>query len=237
MQTANRASPHVMLGVLTLLSLGAIVLSLDTSPPNAQSQLRTAAANAAGASSFVLTDTVTSGPPSATATGTSTTRQEAFFAYQAPDKVEETVQAGNQVGNVLWVGKNAYERIGNSKWFPIPGASSATSSTGELAASQLLLPLQALAGSTAVAKQGSTFTFSPAQEGVLLDRLFGTQLPAGTTTYEATVSGEFLSAARVTVLGATERRTVNLTLTRIEHGPALHAPAPSDISTTPLGSG
>ncbi len=236
MQTANRASPHVMLGALTLLSLGAIVLSLDTAPPNAQSQLRTAAGNTAGATSFVLTDTVTTGPPTAAASST-TTRQQAVFAYQSPDRVEESVHAGNQVGTVLWVGTHAYERIGTGKWFPISGVSTSTSTTGQLAASQLLLPIQAVAQASGVAQHGSIYAFTPGDERLLLARLFGSELVSGTTSYEATVAGEFLSVAQITVENATQRRTVNLALSNVDHGPALQLPPPSDITTSPLGSG
>jgi hypothetical protein len=235
MQTANRASPHVMLGVLTLLSLGALVLSLDTAPPNAESQLRGAAANVTGASSFVLTDTVTSGPPTSSPVGTSTTRQQAVFVYQAPDRVQETVRAGVQTGSVLWVGSHAYERIGNSKWFPLPAASSRTSSTGQLAATQLLFPLQSIAGATGVTKHGSIYAFTPGQEELLLSRLFGSQLPTGSMSFEATIGGEFLNLAQISVVGVTERRTVDLAVSQVNHAPALNPPPRSQISSTPLG--
>jgi hypothetical protein len=235
MQTANRASPHVALGVLTLLSLGALVLSLDTAPPNAQSQLRGAASNLTGASSFVLTDTVTSGPPTSSPLGTSTTRQQAVFVYQAPDRVEETVRAGTQTGSVLWVGTHSYERIGNSKWFPLPGASSRKSTTGQLAATQLLFPLQSIAGATAVSKHGSIYAFTPGQEALLMSRLFGSQLPTGSMSFEATIGGEFLNLAQISVVGVTERRTVDLAVSQVNHAPALNPPPRSQISSTPLG--
>jgi hypothetical protein len=235
MQTANRASPHVMLGAFTLLSLGAIVLSLDTAPPNAQTQLRAAAANVTGASSFVLTDTVTSGPPASSPTGSSTTRQQAQFIYQAPDRVEETVRAGVQTGSVLWVGHHAYERIGNSKWFPLPAASSRTSTTGQLAATQLLFPLQSVATATGVTKHGSIYAFTPGQEQLLLSRLFGSQLPTGTMSFEATFGGEFLELVQISIVGVTERRTVDLALSQLNHAPALRPPPASQVSSSPLG--
>ena len=235
MQTANRATPHVVLAAMTLLSLGALVLSLDTAPPNAQSQLRGAAANVTGASSFVLTDTVTSGPPASSPLGTSTTRQQAVFVYQAPDRVEETVHAGTQVGSVLWVGTRSYERIGNSKWFPLPAASSRTSTTGQLAATQLLFPLQTIATASGVTKHGSIYAFTPGQEELLMSRLFGSQLPTGTMSFEATIGDEFLGLAQISVVGVTERRTVDLALSLINHAPPLNLPPASQISSSPLG--
>lgn len=235
MQTANRATPHLVLGILTVLSLAALVLSLDTAPPAAQTSLRSAAANVTGASSFILTDVVTQGPPASSPTGTSTTRQEAVFVYQAPDGVEETVHAGGQTGTVLWLGQHAYERIGNSKWFPLRAASSPTSSMGQLAAAQLLFPLQSIAHATSVTKHGTIYVFTPSQEQLFLTRLFGTQPPTGSMSFEATVGNEFLGVAQISIAGVTERRTVDLSLTRIDRAPALQAPPPSQISTSPLG--
>jgi hypothetical protein len=235
MQTANRATPHLVLGIFTLLSLGALVLSLDTAPPVAQTSLRSASANVTGASSFVLTDVVTQGPPGSSPTGSATTKQEALFVYQAPDRVQETVQAGGQTGTVLWLGQRAYERIGNSKWFPLRAASSRTSSTGQLAAAQLLFPLQSIAHATSVTKHGAIYVFTPSQEQLLLTRLFGSQLPSGSLSFEATVGNEYLDVAQISIVGVTERRTVDLALSRIDHAPALEAPPPSQISSSPLG--
>src|SRR5579872_5551404 len=212
MHTANRATPHLVLGILTLLSLAALVLSLDTAPPVAQTHLRSAAANVTGASSFVLTDVVTQGPPTSSPTGTSTTRQEAVFVYQAPDRVQETVQAGGQTGTVLWLGQHAYERIGNSKWFPLRAASGRAGSTGELAAAQLLFPLHSIAHATSVTKHGTIYVFTPSQQQLLMTRLFGSQLPAGAMSFEATVGDEFLKVAQISIVGITERRTVDLAL-------------------------
>ncbi len=233
MQTANRAAPHLMLGVLTLLSLGALVLSLSMAPPNARQKLRTAASNTAGASSFVLTDEETAGPLSQ-GTATSPTRERAVIVYQAPDRVQETVTASGRSATVLVVGDRRYERSANGKWFDLgPSASGTTggASAGAIAAQDILFPLQALSKATGVTVEHDVYRFVPGQAQLLLDRLIGANVPAADTVYAAGVGGEFLTFAQVVIRDSGEQVTVRLSLSKVEHAPALALPSASQITT------
>ncbi|HAM01091.1 MAG TPA: hypothetical protein DCQ30_02515 [Acidimicrobiaceae bacterium] len=238
MQIENRAAPHMMLGVLTLLSLGAIVYSLDTAPPNAQLQLRTAANNTKNAASFVLVDVESAG---STSSSSATNQERAVIVYNAPDRVEETVTAGGRSGTVLVVGNRRYERSGSGKWFDLgPPASGTTKGTsaGQIAVSEILYPLTSLAGATNVsvhstAHVSSVYTFVPGQEALLLLRLLGTSVPPGTRSYLATIHGEFVGVEEVDLSNAGERITIALGVTQVDHAPVLHVPLPSQITTTP----
>lgn len=232
MQTENRAAPHLQLGLLTLLALGAIVLSLDTAPPNAQEQLRTAAANTAGAASFALVDSETVGQTPSSTSHTGASKEEAVIVYQAPDRVEETVSAAGGVESVLAVGSRRFERVGAGKWYPIPSNPEASPSYGQVAAQEVLFPLQSLSTAKDVAERGSTFRFVPGQPQLLLTRLLGT-VPAGAVSYTASVHGEFLGSEQITVSGPDQRISVRLDLGLVNRAPALEAPPASDITTTP----
>lgn len=238
MQTENRAAPHLMLGVLTLLSLGAIVYSLDSAPANAPLQLHTAATNTTNASSFVLVDTESAGPASSSA---ATNEERAVIVYNAPDRVEETVNAGGRSGTVLVVGNTRYERSGNGKWFnlgpPASGTTSATSA-GHLAANEILYPFKSLAGATNVtvhstATISNVYKFVPGQEALLLLRLLGTSVPPGTRTYLATTNGEFVSVEEIALSNAGERIVIDLAVKQVDHAPVIEAPPPSQVTATP----
>jgi hypothetical protein len=238
MQTENRAAPHLVLGVLTLLCLAAIVYSLDTAPPVAQQQLRAAADNTRAASNFVLVDTEIAGPASSSG---AVNQEQAVIVYNAPDRVEETVMAGGRSGTVLVVGDRRYERRGANKWVDLgPPASGTTGgkSAGEIAVGDILFPLKSLSGSTAVAvhsspKAGQVYSFVPGQEPLLLLRLLGTSVPPGTRSYLATVNGEFVGTEQISLLNAGERIVIELSVRRVDHAPILAAPAPSQLSSAP----
>lgn len=236
MQTANRAAPHFLLGSLTLLSVGAIVLSLATSPPNAQEQLRTAAANTASASSFVLTDVETAGPANARGSAAASSRQQAVIVYQAPDRVEETVVAGARSASVLVVGNNRYERSANGKWYDLgPSASGVTggSSAGQVAAGDILFPLQSLSKSTAVSRADGVYRYVPGQPELLLDRLIGTTVSASSTSFATGIANEFVRFEQVVIRVNGEQVTVTLTLSRVQRAPTLAAPTRSQLTTVP----
>jgi hypothetical protein len=232
-QIENRAAPHVLLGVLTLLSLGAIVLSLDTSPPNAQEQLRTAAANTAGATSFVLTDTESAGPPPSAHSSAGLSQERAVIVYQAPDRVEEIASAAGRVESALVVGTQRFEGAGAGKWYRLP-PSTGSPSAGQEAASEVLFPLQSLSSATAAVLHEGGFRFVAGQPELLLTRLLG-EVPPGSTSFVATVSGEFVRSEQVTVTSSAERITVDLELSEVGRAPALEVPPASQITSTPPG--
>ena len=236
MQTENRAAPHFLLGALTMLSVGAILFSLSNSPPNAQSQLQTAAANTAGAASFVLTD-VESVTPTA-ASGGAAQRVQAVLVYQSPDRVQETVSGSGRSQVALVIGGARYERLASGKWFSLGNSGAGASSAGARAVGDILFPFEEAAAATDVTKgPGGTFAFTPPQEKLLLLRLVGSTLASSSqkATWQATVSGEYLSDIRVSLFGAAEPVTVELALTGVNRGPVLEPPPPSEVTTSPTG--
>ena len=237
MQTQNRAAPHFLLGLLTVLSVGAILFSLEKAPPNAQTQLREAAANTVTASSFVLTD-VESVSASGAPAGSAPQRVQAVLVYQSPDRVRETVTGGGHNQTALVLGAARYEQLASGKWVSLGNAGSGPSSAGALAAGDILFPFQAMRDATEVTKgAGGTFGFTPAQERLLLFRLVGTQL-AGTaqaTTWQATVTGENVTAIRLSLFGSGQETTVDLALTGINHAPLLAPPPADEVTTNPAG--
>lgn len=236
MLSADRAAPHITLGILTLLAVAALVLSLSTAPPNAEQQLRTAAANTAGASSFVLTDVETAGPVPTKGAAASPTREQAVIVYQAPDRVQETVTASGRTASVLVVGSHRYERSANGKWYDLgPSASGSTAgpSAGSVAAQDILFPLKSLSKATNVIVSREVYAFVPDQPVLFLDRLIGTAVPASETSYAATVEGEFLHEAEVVIRQSGEQVTVLLALSHIQDAPALAAPSASQLTRVP----
>lgn len=237
MQTQNRAAPHFLLGLLTVLSVGAILFSLEKAPPNAQTQLREAAANTVSAASFVLTDVETVSASGAPA-GRAPQQVQAVLVYQSPDRVRETVTGGGQNQTALVLGAARYRRLASGKWLSLGSAGSGASSAGALAAADILFPFQAMAGATEVTKgPAGTFGFTPSQERLLLLRLVGSQL-AGTSqaaTWQATVSGENVSAIRLTLFGAGQEVTVELAVSGVDRAPVLEAPPADEVTTNPAG--
>jgi hypothetical protein len=223
MQTQNRAAPHFLLALLTLLSVGAILFSLTQAPPVARTQLRTAASNTAGLSSFRLAFTETLAPLRAPVSS-APRRSEAIVIYQAPDRVQDTVVGQSITG--LVIGPRHYRRAGKGAWQYL---GQSVSASGAQVAQELVLPLQLVAGATGVTRKGSgTFSFTPSNQQLLLATLFGGQVsslaPTG-ATYRATVHGEYLSVLQIAVVGTTARATVELAFSDLDHAPALEAPA------------
>lgn len=237
MHSVNRAGPHIILGALTLLGVAAIVLSLDTAPPNARQQLRTAAANTAAATSFVLTDTEIAGPASAKGASTSANEEQAVIVFQAPDRVEETVTAAGRTASVLVVGNRRYERSTNGKWYDLGTARPVSGqSEGEAAVQQVLFPFQSLSSATDVSVIHDVYRFQPGQPALLLTRLLGTSLPSGSATYAATVAGEFVRYEAVSVRASDEEITVLLALSHVESAPSISMPPSSQLTTVPPAS-
>lgn len=233
MQIQNRAAPHVLLGVLSLLSLAAIALSLDTAPPNAQVQLRTAAADTTAATSFVLVDTETAGPPSSSTSTGQVREEKAVIVYRAPDRVEETVSAEGRVESALVVGSQRFELVAGGKWYRIPGAGGSPS-FGRVAADDVLFPLQSLSAARGVVVHDGLYRFVPGQVALLLTRLLGS-VPSGVASYAATVTGEFVASEQVVVTSPLERLSVQLVLDQVNRAPALGLPPASEVTTTAPG--
>lgn len=240
MPTESRAAPHLTLGILTVLAIGAIVLSLDTAPPNAQLQLQQAAKNTAAAESFVLQDTITVVPSSGS--GASQARTEtAEVVYRSPDQVRETVRFNGRTLTVLAIGATRYERSGTGKWLPL-GTQPGSVPAGRQAAAGVLGPFEVLTTATGVVRHGDAFTFEPAtgQLSAILSELLGSQganLPPGSAVFAAVVSGEYLSRVDVTASVPGGRVLVDLTVSSYGRAPVLAPPPAAERSGATRVSG
>jgi len=209
-----------------LLSAGAIVLSLLTSPQAAQQQLQVAAKNLAAAPSFVFLDTVTihEPQPSAALNGKSSATTAQRVIYQAPDRVEVTSTSSRGL-TLLVIGDNRYERSGKGPWSALPPVSGSTTSAGAQEAQVLLFPLRSLSGATSVVRQGSAYRFVPGSKAPLLADLFGqfaSQL--STLDFSATIKGEFVSRELIVATRGGARFVIDFRFLEVGSVPPIEAP-------------
>jgi len=228
MRARSGVLSYTPLGLLALLSAGAIVLSLLTAPPIAQQQLRGAARNTVAASSFVLTDmTTVRAPRSSAALGGSTVESNsARIEYQAPDRIlEETHEATGLSVSLLLIDGNRYERTGNGSWSELSPVSQSGSPDGAQVAGEVLALLRPLAGATSVVRSGSTYRFVPGNRGTLLTSLFGQAAQQlSSVEFSAVLKGEFVRDERVVATRASERITIDFGLRSIGVLPPIEAP-------------
>jgi len=220
----QRAVPHFALGVLTVLSLGAIVLSLHLAPANAGQQLTTAAKNTVSVGSFVLTDTVTA--VNAKSAGGGTHHEVVDIVYRAPDQVREAVSASGQTETLLALGMSRYIRRGNGPWQAL-SPTDVNAPVGQQAAQGVLQPLVDLTPATSVVRHGDRYSFEPTARSLILTELFGASgasLPPSASTFEATVSGEFLKEVDIRVHTPGGQVMVKFALRSFDTAPALVAP-------------
>lgn len=226
MRTPSGTLPNLLVGALTLLTGGAIALSLLTAPQVAQQQLKVAAMNTAGAASFVFVDHVTIREPRPTSAlgGRSSATTTQSVVYQAPDRV--LVSSSSAPGTMLLViGNQRYERTGNGPWSPLPAVGAGGASTGIQEAQLLLFPLQSLADSTSVTMTGSTYRFVPGAKAALVEDLFGTLASQlSTLRFSAFVNGEFVRSERVLAARGDARFTIDFAYLSIDKAPALEVP-------------
>ncbi len=202
MHSPTGLSSHFTVGLLTLLSAGAIVLSLETAPPVAKQQLQSAAHNTIAASSFVLTDvnTISSSTPIAALGGKKSESNVVRIRYEAPDRIiDEITEPNGQNVTLLVVGDSRFERFDHRQWTQLPSVPRTGITTGAAFVRELLVPLQSFAGATSVVHRGSNYFLIPGNESSLLQSLFGAQAASRLTsvTFSATVNGEFVGSERV----------------------------------------
>jgi hypothetical protein len=229
MRTPTGLAAHVLLSVLILLSAGAIVLSLETAPPVAQSQVRGAAKNTQGASSFVLdyVETVSTPTRSAALGGKRSQSSHLRVVYQAPDRITEHVTESGRPGTVIVVGNRRYERIGTGAWTSTTLPNSAGVSVGLEVARELLLPLQSAASATSVTKKTTnTYTYLPSKLVDLLGSLFGTEASSlSSIRFFATINGEFIGSELVVGSHSPYRFAVALHFSSVDNAPPVEPPA------------
>jgi hypothetical protein len=227
MRTPNGLVSHVLLSVLILLSAGAIVLSLETAPPVAETQLRTAAQNTQAASSFVV-DYVerVSSPVRSSALGgkkSETTHLRVF--YQAPDRITEHVTEGGRQATVIVVGNIRYVRIAGGTWTATTIPTSAGVSAGEELARALVLPLQSAANATSVTKTENRYAYLPTNLVNLLESLFGEEASSlSSIRFYATIEGEFVGSQLVVGSHSPYSFAVALHFSSVDTVPAIRPP-------------
>lgn len=229
MHSPTGFSSHSSLGLLTLLSAGAIVLSLETAPPVAKVQLQTAARNTIAASSFVLTDvnTISSSTPIAALGGRTTESNIVRIRYEAPDRiVDQITEPNNQSVTLLVVGNSRFERFDDRAWTELPSVTSPGTTTAAAFVRELVVPLESFAGATSVARQGSTYFLNPGNERSLLNSLFGAQAASrlSSVTFSATINGEFIGSERVQARRGSINYTVEFLFSAVDS--KLHISAP-----------
>ncbi|HUC36948.1 MAG TPA: hypothetical protein VMR97_07485 [Acidimicrobiales bacterium] len=226
MRTPSGIFSNAVLGLLMLLTAGAIVLSLETAPQVAQEQLQAAAKNTMAAGSFVFTDDVSIHEPGPTAQlgGRSEASTSQRVAYQAPDRVEISSTSASGT-SLLVIGDKRYEKTNGGPWMTLPPLANTGTSTGAQEVALLLFPLESLAGATSVTLRGSKYGFSPGGRSILLGNLFG-QLASKLSSikFSATVSGEFVSTERIAATQGRARFLIDFGYLQVGNVPPIVAP-------------
>ena len=224
MTTAPRGLAHILVAMLTLLTLGAIALSLWSAPPVDEQQLHIAASATMAASGFILTDTnsVTSIAP-APAGGPKQLPRTAVVhvLYGAPDAVEESEPGpSGQTISVIVIGARRFRSSG-AQWTELP----ASPGLGVQAASTILSPLKAAAGASAVTRHGDVYSFVPVNVEQFITTVLGvspSRLSSPRLT--AVVHGDYLTDERITAVLGQQRLGVDLVFSAIGSAPPVTAP-------------
>ncbi len=194
MKPSGRLLSYLSLGVLTVLGVGAIILSLVTAPPNADQHLQIASRNTAAATSFQVRLRIAQ--KSQGATGSSTNVSTATVQYHAPDQLSlHEVTMGREVteralGRTVFIsfdGGHSWERQNES------------GSASNAVVMAFLKPLQAASTVTGVEQHGGVYRY--VSSAPALATAFG--IPTSTAVHlsavvHATIKGEFLQIFDVT---------------------------------------
>jgi len=229
----------LLVGALGVLSVGAIVLSLLTAPPIAEQQLHVGASATAGVGSFVmdLTNTVTTRPvlPRGVPQVQSS---RVHFVYQSPDRIDETLQAGNnQTVRVICIGNLRYERTAQGRWVQLPnGPSGAVSTCASAVSTVVLVPADAAAAGTGVVRHGETsnalYTYDLAPlDLATVDRvLFGaTPTVIASHAFDATIDKEFMVSQTFTAAAGRQTDRIAVRYSRLGTAPAVEPPPSSAL--------
>jgi hypothetical protein len=232
---SRRALPNTLLAVFAALTLGGIVLSLSTAPPEAVYQLQLAAKATMAAPSFVLTDTNTVAPLLA-GLPAGTQQQLAHsdvvhIVYQAPDRVEDRTASGGHPVTLVVIGSLHFQNTAG-RWYELPPRPS----LGQSAAQVVLSPLRAAAGASQVVRRGGRYLFLPADLDrftTMLLRSHVSQLSSVSVT--AVVEGDYLTREHVTAVRQGSRLTIDFVFTSIGSAPPVVAPPASEVVHLPAG--
>jgi hypothetical protein len=229
MRASWRVAPFVVMGLLILLSAGAIVLSLDTAPPIAQQELQIAARDTSAARSFVLEYNIRTFEAS-TSSGSRVTKPvetgvaTAEFTYQAPDRLFQVRNQNGAVVSVLIIGNKQYERMGSGQWSALPSPKS-TPSEGAQLAGQLLSALDPMQHANSVVRSGATYRFSPDRGDPFIKNLFGTTATLSNVRFSASLSGGLVKNEGISAEGSGTLYELDFSFSMIGTAPPVVTPA------------
>jgi hypothetical protein len=212
------------LGILTLLTVGAIVLSLAIAPPNARQHLQIASRNTAAASSFLVRLRIDQAVPGATTSTRATSR--ATVRYHAPDQLSLSEVSSGRVVRERVLGRTVYLSYdGGHSWQRLQG---------QAVTNAFLAPLHALSKLNDVEQHGDVYVVTNATS---LARAFGINVGGVGqvhATVRATIQGEFLRVLQVNFRSSragAARYTQGFAL--VDQVPTIKAPPAGSTSTTP----
>lgn len=234
MRTPQSALSNTLVGLVGLLTVGAILFSLWTAPPDAVYRLHLAADATASASGFVLTDT-NSVTPSLAGLPTAAQQQLGFhdvvrIVYRAPDRVEDhTTASGHPVTQVV-VGAAHYERLAG-RWYRLPSRRSLGTSDADV----VLLPLESAEGANDVVPRAGGYLFLPADVDRFTMKFLRSHVAQLTSvSVFAVVRGDYLTGEHISAVRGDNRLTVDFTFTSIGSAPPVQVPPPSEVVHLPV---
>ena len=204
MSNRRNLTAYLLLGVLSIVGLGAAVLGIVQEPNNVS--LGDAVTNTLSAANYseVLTENTAQG------------QQSDYLTFQSPDRLGGYIQSGDKRTYVVVIGNVEYQSVTVS-------ADAPTSSLKYYRqASQGAIALDPAHGYLPYAKQAKnpsgsdgTYTFTLTRQG-----------QTGTFTY--TVSGKYISSFNLVV----KSNKVDLTISQVGTSPPVVAPPASQIAAT-----
>ena len=223
----------LFLGALTLLTAGAIALSLATAPPVAEQQLHIGAGATTGVGSFVmdLTNTVTTKSTGAPAQSQSS---HVHFVYQAPDRVDETLATGNgQTVELVVIGNLRYEHTAQGRWVQLPAGAAGSVSTGQAAINGVVLvPATAATKATPVVRHGKTssaaysYDLSGQDLATVYRVLFGVRGSLiAAHAFGAIIDKEYMTAQSFVAAAGNQTDAITVRYSQLGTAPQVHAPS------------
>jgi hypothetical protein len=228
--------PLILLAVLGLLSVGAIALSLATSPPVAEQQLHIGASATSGVGNFVmdLTNTVTT-KPAVPGRPAQVQRSSVHFVYQAPDRIDETLQNSNgRAVEIICIGNSRWEHTAGGHWVQLPkGAAGAVSTCQSAVDTVVLVPANAAAAGTPVVRHGQTsnatyrYDLAPVDLATVFRILFGVPSTAvASHVFAATIDKEYVVSQLFHAAAGNQTDDIGVRYSQLGTAPAV-VPPPS----------
>jgi hypothetical protein len=240
----GQLSVFLVLGLLTVLSLGGAAWSAFTGPKVADVQLQEAAANTVAASSMVVVQHATikiALPTQAGSTGGTAENETETISetvdYQAPDRIHATsTESGSGSGATAPV-TSTETQIGDACWTNAPAGDDTSCSAKAI--SSFFTVVSGLEKATDVSDRGGTYVLTPQASGTVVEAMDGGQGnsvfgAASGDSVEARIAGDTISWEQVGIhsAGSTVGTSVNIVITYSDIGSAPPVATPSGPPTT-----